>query len=1004
LKTQLLLLIVSVALVYYNISATRLSSNLPQEPEHHYVSKINDNTPDDSSHIPDQNRRVLLKENIENSLYYTWINKKVYDSKLINGCENLSGWTLDGVGKISITEEHSIEGSKSLRFKTLMRDEELIKKSPGKRMMGMTRLILNFNNPQDWTEYNRIALWVYVHPSEVRVNTFYLLFKCLEEPTSITDPKYATVIQNLTPGQWNYVLWEIPNLLRSKVTSFTIFKLATGNDSEEDGTVIYDIDKIELQRVDTDKFEGWEVEKDKISFNHIGYKPAQSKIALGSSIKANSFQLIDAKTGDIVLTKNIQNENNRFGQFQILDFSKITIPGKYFLWAGETVSKPFLISDSLWNTPTLKALNFYYSQRCGFDVPGVHPECHKDMFGIHNEKKKIINGGWHDAGDLSQGSFRTAMSVYPMLEYFNQLKIRNIDFALQDKLIESILWGLDWLLKTRFEDGYRITWGGMGIYTDGIIGNIDDATHKAINNPWENFIASGAEALAFNVLKNLKPDLADNCLEAAKEDWEAAVKLQSGWLEGDSVVLYSYESIDNSEIVSHRWFSGGTYFTLSWGIISSINLYLATGDDIYRERAIEYGSLLISCQEQVFLEGIPITGFFYTDPAKGSVVNHRHPGFEESPLLALSLLCKTFPDYKDWINWYSSVTLHSEYFLKQGSTYNTPYDLIPNSIHKRSDIQSVKNTDLQEMMMTQLLDGTKLSDEYYLRNFPIWTTRTHHGSTTIRLSQTLALTLAMLLRNNFEIENLVNKQMQWVFGGNPFTQCLMYGEGYDYPTLYSYNPGNVVGALPCGIDCVKNDEPFWSGSNHATYKEIWIVPVSRFLWNAVYLGTPGFIQGGLREKKSGSINFLNKITGVSTSAEVKNNGTFKHLLPAGEYEVEIGNIRKNLTVVSGNDYNLVLNKKDNFNFDIQMINQDAKNRSLIFEVETNGNGRHQLSMRVFNCNVEESEKIVECRDGESIKLYWNVDVIDPNKPWVVVIVPDGDLVWKEELTGKLEVL
>ena len=35
--------------------------------------------------------------------------------------------------------------------------------------------------------------------------------------------------------------------------------------------------------------------------------------------------------------------------------------------------------------------------------------------------------------------------------------------------------------------------------------------------------------------------------------------------------------------------------------------------------------------------------------------------------------------------------------------------------------------------------------------------------------------------------------------------------------------------LPVGIDSFHKDEPFWTGTAHATAHEIWIEPVSRFV-------------------------------------------------------------------------------------------------------------------------------------------------------------------------------
>lgn len=948
---------------------------------------------------PESKSRLPLKEEFVNSLRYVWLNKKVHKSRIIHDMETLSNWSGTGIGQVEITNDRFIEGASSLRFKTCLRDEERLKSRPGGGLMGESAASLDFSQPQDWSDYNRISVWIYVHPSDVVAHPLYLRFTCLDAPSSITDPKYATVIQGLTIGQWNYALWEIPNLKRDKVTGFKIAKLLTGHDSKENGYVTYDIDRLELQQVDAEKYEGWEVAPGKIAYNHVGYKPNHSKTAFASDLAAPLFQVRDAYSGKVVLTRPVDSVSNDHGEFQILDFSEVHEPGKYFLWAGESTSRPFLISDTLWLEPIRKTLNFYYSQRCGFDVPGIHPACHKDVQGIHDGIKKFINGGWHDAGDLSQGSFRTGMSVYSMLQIKRQLEDCNLDPSLRERVLEEALWGLEWLLKTRFNDGYRITWSSMGMYTDNIIGTLDDVTKEAQNNPWENFISSGVESLARLELNKIKPDLSMQCLEAAREDWEAAVNMQPQWLDKGEVVLTGDGIIDNKIPFSHRWFSGGTYLTLSWGIISSIHLYEATEQSRYADKAIEYGRLLINCQQQEFIDHVPLTGFFYTSPGKLAIVNHRHAGFEESPLLALKALCDAFPNHEDWMEWYAAATLHSEYFLKRGSQYTAPYNILPNAVFRKSDILDVSDENLREAMLRQFNEGTRLTDEYHLRIFPVWTTSTHHGNTAVHLSQTLALVAASQIQNNFSLENLAATQMQWVFGGNPFSQSFMYGEGYDYPPLYAYNPGDIVGSLPVGVDCVRNDQPFWSASNHSTFKEIWIVPVNRFLWNTLYLTMPARVHGEIANSESRSIVFSNRMTSEQINIEADSLGKFQALLPAGEYEIRFGSAVRNLTLLSGMSYNLALNPERNIKFIAGIKSRDQEKKLVQIQVIAEGKGRHDLSIRTFNGEASDHEKEINLKAGEKAELNWDVLITNPRIPWVAVIIPDGDHVWKQTLTG-----
>ena len=59
-------------------------------------------------------------------------------------------------------------------------------------------------------------------------------------------------------------------------------------------------------------------------------------------------------------------------------------------------------------------------------------------------------------------------------------------------------------------------------------------------------------------------------------------------------------------------------------------------------------------------------------------------------------------------------------------------------------------------------------------------------------------------------------------GKNPFGQSLIYGEGSNYPQLYTALPGETVGEIPVGMQSYFNeDAPYWPQFNTATYKEVW---------------------------------------------------------------------------------------------------------------------------------------------------------------------------------------
>jgi hypothetical protein len=211
----------------------------------------------------------------------------------------------------------------------------------------------------------------------------------------------------------------------------------------------------------------------------------------------------------------------------VLDFSEVRKPGTYVIKAGGTLTRSFKIGEDAWRSSIWKAINFMYSERCGAEIPGIHGICHQDVYTIHDDKRIILNGGYHDAGDLS-ATGNTPGMVYALLSLAESMTRQSQDPVLRDRLLEEARWGLHWVLKTRFGDGYRSTGQLVSYWTDGIMGTADDRFGNAVNDPEWNFRVSGVEALAARVLKESDPELANRSLAIAKEDWKFAARCSLG--------------------------------------------------------------------------------------------------------------------------------------------------------------------------------------------------------------------------------------------------------------------------------------------------------------------------------------------------------------------------------------------------------------------------------------------------------------------------------------------
>jgi hypothetical protein len=676
----------------------------------------------------------------------------------------------------------------------------------------------------------------------------------------------------------------------------------------------------------------------------------------------------------------VQTVKNRLGEFQVMDFSEVQRNGSYRIEAGGEVTRPFRIAPDVWRETILKALNFFYAERCGFAVPGVHGVCHRDWQSIHGDKRIVINGGWHDAGDLTQGMGNTGDIVYAMFGLAERLHAQGDDPELYNRVIEEARWGLEWVLKTSFGDGYRNAGSISSRRTDGIIGTFDDVTSTARNDPFTNFLASAAEAIAARVLKDSDPRLAEYSLRMAQADWKFAV-------EGLAKTAPS-----SKERFSGAFDSNGVVHEIaSEGVLASVELWHDTGDQNYADKAVELSHVIVDSQERKRQDwDTPMLGFFYTSPAKDRILHYVHRGRENAPILALTQLCEALPDHPDWMKWYSAVVLHSEY-LKSIARNTEPYGVMPASIYKDDEYKDAPES-RRESFRKQVLNGLPLGKGYYLRLLAVW--MDYRGEFGTILPQTEALGLASRLRGDLDSEQLSQKQLEWVIGRNPFSESMMYGEGYDFTPQYTPSSGDMVGSLPVGIQSRgDSDVPYWPVQNTWTYKEVWVHPVGRWIAVMRDLAGPALVEG----QADGPVEFQEKTWGAKIEVQPDASGTFRTALPEGRYTVRSKGQELTRTLLPATTYNLDLRPGQSWDFDVAKT--ASATGEVVIQAMTRGSGLHHLKLRADNLTLAGDEREVALKGEGTVTVEWRCRIADRDSPWVAVVVPDGDLSRRRELMG-----
>ncbi|MGC1619749.1 MAG: glycoside hydrolase family 9 protein [Candidatus Acidiferrum sp.] len=921
----------------------------------------------------------------ENGAEARWLNKKVLDSRVLDSMEDLSTWSFTGDGEMALADAPVKDGAHSLRI--------ISKENLG--LVGGSGewedLVASRKFPgENWSGFNRISIWVYSDVIGAPAISASLILHnegAHQLPDRYNEGRDESLI--LKNHEWNHVVWEIAPLDRDKVTQLDFaYSMPKMFPDPGDQTILY-IDKLELQKVEPDHVEGWDVAPRKIAFSHAGYTAGSTKTAIASNLEANEFSVIEEGTGKIVLTKALQHLTTQLGNYAVLDFSEVQTPGKYVLRAGATTTRPFQIGQEAWRESIWKAINFMYSERCGTVIPGIHGICHMDDYTIHGNKRIIVSGGYHDAGDLS-ATGNTPGMAYGLFSLAERLEQQGEDPVLRARLLEEGIWGLRWVLKTSFGDGYRSKGQLISYWTDGVIGDADDRTGQAVNEPEWNFRVAAVEALAARVLKESNPELATRSLRTAEQDWNFAVE----GLQTVAPLPEVYGAQDELE-------------RISFGAIASVDLFRATGEQRYADEAFKLGDLIVASQEQMLQAwSIPLTGYFYTSPKRENLFHRFHIGQEEEPIVALTHLCETFPNHENWMKWYAAIVLHSKYYQQAAAKVDQPFDMLPAAIYKESEArllpQSKDWTPLRaadrDSYLEQVRRGVPLGGEYYLRRFPVWFD--FRGNSSVLLSETKALSIAGQLRGDLEAEDLAQQQAEWLLGRNPFSASIMYGEGYDWTPLYSVRSGQMVGAIPVGIETKEyNDAPYWPTQICWTYKEVWTQPVGEWIWLMQDLHGAAVVEGNADASSREPIEFRELKTGRVTEFAVDAaSGKFLGEMPQGKYGVRQGTTHTTLTVLSGGVYHVELRPNRAFDFNVSV--EATHGNELTVRIHAEGAGAHKLEVRTKNLDLVESVvEPIELSPGHDAELVRHVHILGAETPWVIVVIPDGVLNEHREITG-----
>jgi hypothetical protein len=773
----------------------------------------------------------------ENSLENLGRRKGILKSRPIADPENPEGWTGKGGGKLSCDGILSPLGYKSLRMELPCRTAVWPEDNPAGDYTPFCRQSALYRvGGENWEDYNRVSFRIYPDCPGARVITLTLVFTN-EGKFPVPDAygregRHELVLAN---RQWNEGSLEIPELPRDRITSIGFESAAYGQDRSAGPFLRFYIGELTLEQIEEcETVRGWLPGKNRVAYSMAGYPAGGTKTAVmagdasgankrragGSDAGGREFCLKN-RLGERVYTGKTRPLDNALGSFEVMDFSEFQVPGEYSLHSGAASTGPFAIGEGIWADSIWKGLNFIFCERCGYPVPEKHGSCHGDVLAEHNGLRLAYNGGWHDAGDLSQQSLQTADVTFNLLEMARRAE--HEEPGLYRRLLEEAEWGLDFILKCRFGDGWRASSAGILHWSDGFIGNMDDRPARTHNNAFDNFLYAAYEAYAAETLRQ-DPMLAEKLLSAAEEDFAfaQAVRRERGFSEKPEFWEHSYSMSPSLYMAA-----------LSW---SASMLYKTTGKEEYAREAAEAAAYVLDCRHDREPGPGGLSGFFYRGRDRRIIQHFNHQSRDQLYMQALALLIETQDKHPERGKWQKAVEGYAVY-LKKAAAHTQPYGMLPSGVYHIDEARDPESFDRQhrfpgenalEEYAEQFRSGIPLDDEHCLRIFPVW--YSFRGNAAVHLATGKAAAICGRLLGDRELIELGREQLYWLLGKNPFCQSLMYGEGSNYPEQAVFLPGTMTGALPVGIQTRYNEDlPYWPQANNATYKEAWLSTAGKWL-------------------------------------------------------------------------------------------------------------------------------------------------------------------------------
>ncbi len=386
--------------------------------------------------------------------------------------------------------------------------------------------------------------------------------------------------------------------------------------------------------------------------NQIGFTPRAAKTGVAAKRGSGRFalQTIDPTvTWKTVLEGELQPEGDHWTG----DFSAVTAPGDYRLIrptesGGTAMECPdinFVIRDGVYSHITRMITEFFRRQRCG-DPEGWAGLCHQEPASLVGTDRHLdVRGGYHQSGDLRCWADGVSCALYGYLRFAE----KTAESGNAEGYAAEIRRGCDYFLKIIAPEGFiydcqfvPIGWGPRDYYN----GPTNLGAHYSICRML-------ARASVFFHNRDDR-DYARKLLDAAVKIWQFTATAP----QFDSPYRPPVENLPPGTQGASFYFQTcrGSAVAYAGSCAAALDLFLASGDPVYRDAAFTAGN---------HLAGLQLT----SGGLAGAFRNRRNSGdlgfadcsynFNAAGPLVFPELLDQFPEERDSGLWLDTVRRHA---------------------------------------------------------------------------------------------------------------------------------------------------------------------------------------------------------------------------------------------------------------------------------------------------------------------------------------------------------